>query len=111
MRLAAWLFRALLFLALFAFALNNQQPVAVHGFFGAQWRTPLVAVLLLAFAAGAVFGVLAMLPNWWRGRVKAQGDAATTVSEPPDSQAPPLGSALPVQRRDALAEHPPRIGL
>jgi len=111
MRLAAWLLRALLFLVLFAFALNNQQPVAVQGFFGTQWQTSLAWVLLLAFAAGALLGVLAMLPRWWRARLaNAPGPAA--APEGADSQAPAQGTGLPVQRGDpAVQPHPPRLGL
>ncbi|MBL8326590.1 MAG: LapA family protein [Rubrivivax sp.] len=110
MRLAAWLLRALVFLALFAFALNNRQPVTVQGFFGAEWRTPLVAVLLLAFGAGAMLGVLAMLPSWWHGRSHARG-GRSPAPDPMDSQAPPAGTALPVAPRETPGEHPPRIGL
>jgi hypothetical protein len=50
------------FLALFAFALNNQQETVVHWFFGFEWRAPMVIVVLAAFAGGLVIGVLAMVP-------------------------------------------------
>ena len=106
MRIVAWLVRAFLFLALFAFALNNQQPVDVHGFFGLTWHTPLVIVVLLAFALGALLGVMAMLPSWWRAR-RALAPAAVSV---PDSQAPSSTNALPTPREPA-AEYPPRVGL
>jgi len=106
MRIVVWLVRAFLFFTLFAFALNNQHAVAVHWFFGLQWTTPLVFVVLLAFAIGAALGVLAMVPSWWRAR--------RAVAPPPpaavDSQAPPLGGALPLAR-DSTAEYPPRVGL
>ena len=54
------------FCALFAFALNNQEAVTLHLFFGAQWQAPLVLVLLAAvLVLGVVLGVLvAMLPLW-----------------------------------------------
>ena len=68
MRAFAWLVRAFIFFALFAFALNNQQEVAVHWFFGFEWRAPVVIVVLAAFAAGCAIGVLAMMPRWWRQR-------------------------------------------
>ena len=44
--LLKWLLKAAIFFALFAFALNNQQDATVHFFFGTQWRTPLVLVVL-----------------------------------------------------------------
>jgi lipopolysaccharide assembly protein A len=106
MRIVAWLVRALLFLLLFAFALNNRQPVAVYGFFGMQWQAPLVIVVLLAFAIGAVLGVLAMVPSWWRAR-RALAPGTPSAQ---DSQAPAPTSVLPTFR-DPAAELPPRLGL
>ena len=63
--LLKWLFNAAIFFTLFAFALNNQQDAAVNFFFGTQWRSPMVLIVLTAFAAGLVVGVLAMVPRWW----------------------------------------------
>jgi putative membrane protein len=68
MRAFAWLVRAFIFFALFAFALNNQQEVAVQWFFGFEWHAPMVIIVLAAFAAGCAVGVLAMVPSWWRQR-------------------------------------------
>ncbi|MCW5636507.1 MAG: LapA family protein [Rubrivivax sp.] len=113
MRPVVWLFRAALFFALFAFALNNQHPVAVHWFFGLEWHTPLVIVVLLAFALGAVLGVLAMVPSWWRAR---RSGAASAPAAPSDAQGPPAPPAptppLGAQAAagDSMAEYPPRIG-
>jgi len=75
MRLLTWLLRLFLFFTLFAFALNNSQDVVVHWFFGYQWRTPMVIVVLLAFGLGAAFGIVAMVPAWWRHRREAQRQA------------------------------------
>jgi len=58
-----WVLRALLFLVLLGFAVKNDQPVTLHYFFGYQWQSSLVIVLLIFFAAGAAVGVLAMLSN------------------------------------------------
>lgn len=71
MRLITWVLRLFLFFTLFAFALNNSQDVVVHWFFGYQWRAPMVIVVLIAFALGAAFGVVAMVPAWWRHRRQA----------------------------------------
>lgn len=72
MRTIVWVFRAVLFFTLFAFALNNSQEVGVRWFFGHEWHAPLIIVVLVVFALGCAFGVLAMVPAWWRQRRQAQ---------------------------------------
>jgi lipopolysaccharide assembly protein A len=67
-----WGFRALVFLALFAFALNNPNEVTVNWFFGYQSRAPLVLVVLCTFAIGLACGVAAMVPRWWRSHQAAR---------------------------------------
>ena len=103
MRLLVWLFRALIFFALFAFALNNQQEAAVRWFFGHEWRAPMVFVVLAAFALGCAFGVVAMVPSWWRHRRVAQR-AAEPATLPGKEAAPPAPVNVELQ-------HPPRDGL
>ena len=66
--LVKWLFKAAIFFTLFAFALNNQADVTVHFFFGYQWTSPLVMVVLISFAGGLLLGILGMVPRWWRQR-------------------------------------------
>ena len=63
-----WLLKAAIFFTLFAFALNNQQAVAVYFFFGTLWKAPLVLVVLAAFTCGLALGILVMMPRWWRKR-------------------------------------------
>ena len=92
--LLKWMLKAAIFFTLFAFALNNQQDATVHFFFGTQWRTPLVLVVLTAFTAGVAIGVLGMVPRWWKHRKAAQRLPAT---------APPAPSGSPVQ--NAPADH------
>jgi uncharacterized integral membrane protein len=87
MRILVWLLRGFVFFALFAFALNNQQTVVVHWFFGIDWSAPLVVVVLIAFAVGTALGVLAMLPAWWRQRRRA-GALATPTPAPAAANAP-----------------------
>ena len=82
MWLLKWVLKAAIFFTLFAFALNNQQDTAVHFFFGTQWRAPQVLVVLTAFTAGVVVGVLGMVPRWWKQRraaTQAQLTALTPV--------------------------------
>jgi uncharacterized integral membrane protein len=57
----SWLLRALLFLAVFAFALMNTDSVTLRFFFGQTWEAPMILALLLFFAFGAAIGVLACL--------------------------------------------------
>jgi lipopolysaccharide assembly protein A len=78
-----WLLKAAIFFTLFAFALNNQQTVAVHFFFGTLWQAPLVLVVLVTFACGLSLGILVMMPRWWKKRKAAA--------------LPPVSSASPEQ--------------
>ena len=63
MRYLNWVLRAVLFIVLLGFAVKNDQPVTLRYFFGYEWQSSLVIVLLVFFAAGAAVGVLAMLTN------------------------------------------------
>jgi len=100
MRALAWALRAFVFFALFAFALNNQQTVTVHWFFGAQWAAPMVIVVMAAFAAGCAIGVVAMVPAWWRQRRQVR--PTSPAHTPPPSPAPAEGPALAQPPRDGL---------
>ena len=104
MRVIVWLFRAFIFFALFAFALNNQQDVAIHWFFGVEWHAPMVIVVLVIFGAGCAVGVLAMVPAWWKHRRVARRLVPVAAA----AQAPLPSSAVPYE---FAAEHPPREGL
>ncbi len=96
MRLLVWAVRALVFLALFALALNNQHAVTLHSFFGIEWQTRMIYVVLAAFIAGCAVGVLAMVPRWWRGR--------RTVTPAPSA----TPEAVPAQtlREPSMGDHP-----
>jgi uncharacterized integral membrane protein len=72
MKYLMWLLKAAIFFTLFAFALNNQQDVTVHFFFGTVWRAPMVLVVLAAFALGLAIGALGMVPRWWKHRMAAR---------------------------------------
>jgi uncharacterized integral membrane protein len=74
-----WLLNAAIFFVLFAFALNNQDAVTLHLFFGAQWQAPLVLVLFIALLMGVSLGVLVMLPLWLRAR-RARQPASPRLS-------------------------------
>ena len=87
MRILTWLLRAFLFFVLVAFAINNEQPVTLNWFFSYAWTAPLVLIVLVAFASGAVFGVLAMTPSWWRHRRRARRLEAPAAAPAPTAPA------------------------
>ena len=97
MKYLLWLLKAAIFFTLFAFALNNQQTVTVHFFFGTFWQAPLVLVVLAAFVGGLIAGVLVMVPRWWKQRSTAaklskpaQAAEETTGATPPETIAPTI---------------------
>jgi len=107
MRIVVWLLRAFIFFALFAFALNNQQSATVHWFFGVQWQAPMVILVLAAFAAGCVIGVLAMAPHWWRQRRLSRPAAAPAAATATAPRHADLSSAF----NPETLPHPPRDGV
>jgi uncharacterized integral membrane protein len=56
------------FVFLLLLAIKNAQPVTVRFYFGLEWATPLILLLLLVFATGAVLGMIACLPPIVRQR-------------------------------------------
>ena len=86
MKYLMWLLKAAIFFTLFAFALNNQQVVAVYFFFGTLWKAPLVLVVLAAFACGLSLGVLVMTPRWWRKSSAHRRDLALQKTVPDTSE-------------------------
>ncbi len=107
MRALNWLLRVVLFVALFAFALNNQHDAALKGFFGHEWRAPMVFIVLGAFGIGCALGILAMLPSWWKHKRVAQQQRGTR----PDTATTMLDVDAAREPDPAVPEHPPRDGL
>ena len=104
MKYLLWLLKAVIFFTLFAFALNNQRDVVVHFFFGSQWQAPLVLVVLLAFSAGVIVGIVGMVPRWWKHRKAAQRAA----SQPPAAEAAAPAAAATSEasfKADTLPPH------
>ena len=99
MRVLSWLLRAFIFFTLFAFALNNQHAAELHWFFGFEWRTRMVFIVLAAFAAGCVVGVVAMLPGRWR---RTSGLAARHRASTPPAPAPASDFAAETRLREGL---------
>lgn len=68
MKYLVWLLRGFLFLILLGFAVKNDEPVVLRYFFGYEWHSSLIVVLLLFFAVGAAVGMLAVLASLLRQR-------------------------------------------
>ncbi len=68
MRYLVWAWRAVLFVLLLGFAVKNDQSVVLKYFFGFEWQTSLVVILLCFFTVGVLIGVLSMLGNMFRQR-------------------------------------------
>jgi uncharacterized integral membrane protein len=68
MRYLNWIIRILLFIALLGLAIKNNQPVTLSYYFGFEWQSYLVVVLLIFFSVGTAIGVLAMLSGQLRLR-------------------------------------------
>ena len=83
--LLRWILKAAIFFTLFAFALNNQHEVTAYFFFGNAWKTPLIVLVLMAFTAGVVVGVLGMVPRWWRHRRTARKLTARELGAQPST--------------------------
>lgn len=94
-RLLKWVLKACIFFTLFAFALNNQHDASLHLFFGHQWRSPMVLIILAAFAAGLFVGVLGMAPRRWQQKEAAPPASGTgtasSATEMTQPSAPPHG--------------------
>ena len=68
MRIVTWTIRLALFLLLVALAAKNVEPVTLRFYFDLAWQAPLAVMLLVAFALGALAGLLAMVGPLLRQR-------------------------------------------
>jgi len=68
MRFVTWAIRLAVFFLLLAFAAKNVEPVTLRFYFDLALQTPLVLALFGFFAAGALFGILALLGPVMRQR-------------------------------------------
>jgi len=101
MRVFNWIWRGLLFVLFFAFALKNQQLVTLNGFTQSQqWQAPMVVVVVAAFIGGSVTGALAMLPSLLRQRrlgKDKQASAGSNTTAPSTESPETLSATLPSQ--------------
>ena len=68
MKIISRLIALIIFIALFGFALKNDDSVTLKYFFGFEQTAPLVIMLLVFFLSGAILGILAMMPMVFRHR-------------------------------------------
>ncbi len=81
LKLLAWPLRIVLFLLLAILASLNLHESTVFLFLGHQWRAPMAVLLLIAFAAGATLGVIAITLRHLRLPLKPDNaDDANAVS-------------------------------
>ena len=64
MRILTWAILVALFVVLLAFAAKNTDPVTLRFYFGLEWKSPLIALLLAFFIGGVLLGLLAMFGSW-----------------------------------------------
>src|SRR5437763_793809 len=101
MQALVWILRLFIVAILIWFALKNSQQVEVFGFPGQVWQAPLVFVLLVAFVAGVVIGLLAWIPTVVRqrrglgGLRRAAGQQAALASLASSPERGPAGSEIP----------------
>ncbi len=98
MQALVWVLRFLIVVVLVWFAVKNAQTVTLHGLPEQSWQAPLVFVLLVAFVAGVVIGLLAWVPTVVRQRreiARLKRAAAAAVPSPPAQSPAPEASPPP----------------
>ena len=88
-----WAIRLFLFLFIFLFALKNSEPVVLQFFFGRSWTAPLTLMILAAFVAGVILGVLCMAGLLFRERrtsARLRRDHARAIAEKEAEPHPPV---------------------
>jgi uncharacterized integral membrane protein len=61
LRYLLWFIKLLVFILLFAFAMQNAERITVHFLLDYVWQAPMALVILAFFMLGALMGILAML--------------------------------------------------
>ena len=101
MQALVWIVRFAIVVVLVWFAVKNSQPITINGLPEQSWQAPLVFVLLIAFVAGVVIGLLAWVPT-----VVRQRREVTRLRRNAETQAA-LAAAMPPPV-PALDREPPR---
>jgi len=95
MRYVLWIVKLILFLVVLSFAVKNTDPVTVRYYLGSQWQAPLILVMLIAFCAGAVVGMMTALGQIFRQRRHIGGLKRELRGKQPQrtEPVPPAGAA------------------
>ena len=68
MNYLAWVLKFALFVVVLTFAVKNSDLVTVRYYFGGEWQSPLIFVMLVAFCAGVAIGLMAAMTQLIRQR-------------------------------------------
>ena len=88
MRVVTWAIRLVVFLLLVAFAAKNAEPVTLRFYFDLALEAPLVVALFAFFAAGALFGIAALLGTVLRQKRELAGLRRRLPPEAPAGEPP-----------------------
>ena len=101
MDLIGWLLRLVFFILVLWFALQNTDPVPLHLGPDEGWsRVPLVVVILVCFIAGAVAGIVALVPQLLKQRRRiAALSRSSSLPQPVVAPEPATESLTDVARR------------
>jgi uncharacterized integral membrane protein len=103
MKLAAWLLKLGFFLLVLWFALRNTTPVPVRFSSELAWDVPLIVVMLVCVALGALLGALALsLPIYKMRREVAQLRRLSPLPSTSESSAERMANAA--RQSGAVAE-------
>jgi uncharacterized integral membrane protein len=73
MKSIVWLIRVVIFIVFLVLALANLQDASLNLLAGYTWTAPMIVIGLAFFVIGALAGLLAALPGWYRrGRENAR---------------------------------------
>lgn len=92
MTVLTWAVRLIIFFLLLVFAIRNTQPITLQFILDYVWEAPLVIVLLVFFAGGAILGVLSVVGVIFRQRreITRLMRSASKVQQTPAPQPPAL---------------------
>jgi uncharacterized integral membrane protein len=85
MRVVTWTIRLVVFVLLAAFGAKNVAPVTLRFYFDFAVQAPLILIIFGAFALGALFGILAVVPKV----VRQRREISALKRPPPGAEAAP----------------------
>ncbi len=95
---------AIVAIVFFGFAIKNTQEAALNFFLGYEIRGPLVLLLFGFFMAGAILGVLGMLPSFVRHRRELSRHRKVITTMQQEHEAMRAARAQPPQP-DSIVSH------